>query len=220
MQLSKRLETCLEYTNGFVKLADIGTDHAMLPIAAVLRGYVYRALAIDNKYGPFLQARTNVRKYRVSDKVSVLLGEGLSKIDDETDVVVISGMGGEMIVKILQNGEHKNIKRFILQPNTNIPVVREALAELSYHIVDELVFKDGNKYYEVIVIERGKASLTPVEVEFGPLNCIQKPYYFVEKWTKEKNALTAIVNQINDDEERQKVEKRITLIEEVLDERK
>ncbi len=219
MQLSKRLETCLEYTRGFVRLADIGTDHAMLPIAAVLRGYVVQALAIDNKYGPFLQARTNVRKYRVTDQIHVLLGEGLAKIDDDVDVVVIAGMGGEMIAKILTMDPHKNVKRFILQPNTNIPAVRQVLADIHYHIVDELVFEDQGKLYEVIVIEPGHSILTLNDIEFGPINLATKPYYFIRKVQKERQALLQIVNQVENASDKQKIEERIQLLEEVSHER-
>ena len=74
MKISKRLSTCLKYTEGFNKLADIGTDHALLPINAVTLGYVSSAQAIDNKQGPFVIAYSNVLKYELNDKVEVILG--------------------------------------------------------------------------------------------------------------------------------------------------
>ena len=96
MKISKRLSTCLKYTEGFNKLADIGTDHALLPINAVTLGYVSSAQAIDNKQGPFVIAYSNVLKYELNDKVEVILGDGIKKIDSDVDCVVISGMGGSL----------------------------------------------------------------------------------------------------------------------------
>lgn len=219
MHLSKRLEACLKYTEGFVKLADIGTDHAMLPIVAVQRGNVVSALAIDNKFGPFLAARTNIIKYNVTDKVKVLLGDGLEKIDDETDVVVISGMGGELIVTILTSFSLRNVKRFILQSNNNVPLIRQLLSDIGFYIVDELVLEDQKKLYEVLVIEKGHQQLTPLEIEFGPINVIQKPYYFLKKITRELEHLTSIVGNIEQPEEKLRIENRIKVLQEVANER-
>jgi len=219
MHLSKRLEACLRYTEGFVKLADIGTDHAMLPIVAVQRGNVMSALAIDNKFGPYIQARTNSIKYQVIDKVKVILGDGLTKIDKETDVVVIGGMGGELVVKILQNGPLLNVKRFVLQPNNNVPLVRRYLQDINYHIVDELVLEDQNKIYEIVIVEKGTATLTEMEIEFGPVNLQQKPFYFIKKITQELEHLKRILPNIVAPPERQKVEQRIQQLEEVAYER-
>jgi len=219
MHLSKRLEACLQYTAGFVKLADIGTDHAMLPIVAVERGNVACALAIDNKFGPFVQARTNVLKYQVSEKVKVLLAEGLEKIDDETDVVVISGMGGELIVKILSDSTLRSVKRFVLQPNNNVPLVRKYIETIGFQLIDELVLEDQQKMYEILVVEKGSQTLTDKEIEFGPINLIQKPYYFIKKVQRELDHLQSILNNIEQPEERLKVESRIQLLQEVSHER-
>lgn len=219
MQLSKRLEACLQYTEGFVKLADIGTDHALLPIVAVQRGNVLNALAIDNKFGPYIQARTNILKYQVADKVKVLLGDGLEKIDDEVDVVVISGMGGELIMKILSSYPHKNIKRFILQPNNNVPFIRKQLELIQFQLVDELVLEDQGKIYELLVIEPGQMSLTEQEIEFGPVNLRQRPYHFIKKIMRELAHLSSILPNIEQPEERDKIERRIDMLQEVANER-
>ena len=69
MKLSKRLSLCAKYTKGFTNLADIGTDHAMLPIHAIRKGYVSKAQAIDNKQGPFVVAYGNIKDARLEDKI-------------------------------------------------------------------------------------------------------------------------------------------------------
>lgn len=216
MPLSKRLLACVRYTDGFIKLADIGTDHAQLPIHAVEQGYVYRALAIDNKEGPFVIAYSNVKKANLSDKITVIKGDGISKIDDEVDVVVISGMGGKLIASILENGPIRNVKRFILQPNIDSSIVRSTMNKLGYQVVDELVLQDGKKYYDVIVFEAGVEKLSSFECEFGPVNLKLKPYFFVEKIEKEKRNLNNILVKTETPSHRIAIEARLLLLEEAL----
>lgn len=216
MPLSKRLLSCVRYTDGFIKLADIGTDHAQLPIHAVEQGYVYRALAIDNKEGPFVIAYSNVKKANLSDKITVVKGDGINKIDNEVDVVVISGMGGKLIASILENDSHKNVKRFILQPNIDSSIVRSTMNKLGFQVVDELVLKDGRKYYDVIVCEKGIEELSSFECEFGSINLKLKPFYFVERIEKEHKNLTNILSKTETPSHRIAVQARLMLLEEAL----
>jgi len=216
MSLSKRLLACAQYTDGFMKLADIGTDHAQLPIHAVEQGYVYAALAIDNKEGPFVIAYSNVKKANLSHKITVIKGDGIDKIDDEVDVLVISGMGGKLISSILQKDSIRNIKRVILQPNIDSSIVRSTMNKLGFKIIDELVLKDAKKYYDVIVFEKGTQTLSTFECDFGPINLALKPFYFVEKIEKEKRNLTNILNKMEEPSHKFAVNARLMLLEEAL----
>ena len=216
MKLSKRLEACVNYTDGFLNLADIGTDHAQLPIAAIERGYVSKAQAIDNKHGPYVIAFSNVKKHDMTDKIDVVLGDGINKITTDTDVVVIAGMGGELIAKILLKDSTKNVKRFILQANNHASKIREILPQLHYKIVDELVLEDQNKIYEVIVIEPGETLLTDEEIEYGPLNLIYKPHFFIKKINQEIIQLDYILTQINDPKKIKIVTTKLSRLKEFL----
>jgi len=216
MSLSKRLLACAQYTDGFMKLADIGTDHAQLPIHAVEQGYVYTALAIDNKEGPFVIAYSNVKKANLSHNITVIKGDGIDKIDDEVDVLVISGMGGKLISSILQKDSLRNIKRVILQPNIDSSIVRSTMNKLGFKIIDELVLKDAKKYYDVIVFEKGTQTLSTFECDFGPINLALKPFYFVEKIEKEKRNLTNILNKMEEPSHKFAVNARLMLLEEAL----
>jgi len=216
MKLSRRLTLCAKYTDGFLNLADIGTDHALLPIVCVNNGYVLKAQAIDNKRGPFVIAYSNVKRHEKTDKITVKLSDGISEIDDDTDVVVIAGMGGDLISQILLKDDKKQVKRFILQPNKKTEDIRNILDEINYKIVDELVFEDQKKIYDIIVIEKGKTSLTENEILFGPVNMSRKPYYFVKRLTKEKDYLKLVIENIENDEEKIALVKRLKQIEEVL----
>ncbi len=214
LDLSKRLYACARYTDGFLELADIGTDHALLPIHAIKEGYVTKALAIDNKEGPFVIAYSNVKKRDLQDKITVIKGDGIEKITDTTDVVVIAGMGGRLIKEILTKHSTRNVKRFILQPNNEADKVREILSLINYRIVDELVMKENHKYYDILVIEQGPSNLTSFEVMFGPINLKQKPFYFIERLDKEITKLNKVIPNIPTDQQKVSVLARIKLLEE------
>lgn len=214
--LSKRLSCCLKYTEGFNKLADIGTDHAMLPIHAVLEGYVSNALAIDNKEGPFVIAYGSVLKHHLSDKISVVLSDGLEKIDQDVDVVVISGMGGVLISDILTAHPTRNVKRFVLQPNNEANIVRETITKIGFRIVDELVVHEGNKFYDIMVAEIGKANYSQKELLFGPINLTEKPFFFIKKLEKELEKLQSVIPNITTESRLAEIQEQIMLIKEVL----
>ena len=214
LDLSKRLFACARYTDGFNELADIGTDHAMLPIYAIREGYVSKALAIDNKEGPFVIAFSNVKKRNLQDKITVIKGDGIEKITDSTDVVVIAGMGGRLISDILTSHSTRNVKRFILQPNNEADKVREVLSDIHFKIIDELVLKDNHKYYDIIVVERGESTLTSFQIQFGPINLKQKPHFFIERLDKEIAKLNRILPNIPTDQHKMSVQARIMLLEE------
>jgi tRNA (adenine22-N1)-methyltransferase len=218
MRLSKRLEACLQYTTGFQKLADVGTDHAHLPIEAVLRGNVLTALAIDNKFGPFIQARTNIKKYNVESRVKALLGDGLEKIDNDVDVVVMSGMGGELIADILSSSDHKYVKRFILQANRNVPLLRRYMTTSNYRILDEIILEEQGKTYEILVFEKGKMELTEKEIEFGPIHLRTKPYYWVKHYQELLAHYEKVLLNVTDDSKKDEIKQAIQSIKEALHE--
>lgn len=215
IKLSLRLLTCARYTDGFINLADIGTDHALLPIHAIKEGYVLKAQAIDNKEGPYVIAFSNVKKQDLEEKIKVVKADGISKIDDDTDVCVIAGMGGFVVSDIITKDSIKNIKRFILQPNSDSKEVRLSLAKIGMKIIDELVIYDNKKYYDIIVAEHGEMKLTSFEAEFGPINLKQKPHFFQERIKKEMDKLEQVLTNMPKDQS-MSVRARIALLKEAL----
>lgn len=148
MRFSPRLKAILSLVEGKV-LADIGTDHGFLPIAACLENRVRRAVACDRMPGPLARAEANIRQYGLEDRIETRLGYGLEPLKpDEADCVVIAGMGGMNIVQILQ--EPITIKRLVLQPQRDIPLVRAALDEMGFKIFNELTTEDRGHTYTVL----------------------------------------------------------------------
>lgn len=216
MHLSKRLEVCVNFTDGFLNLADIGTDHAQLPIAAIQRGYVSKAQAIDNKYGPYVIAFSTVKKWEMEQKIKVILGDGLEKIDDDTDVCVIAGMGGDVIKDILTAHSTKNIKRLILQPNKDAHKIRAILKDINFKVIDELVLEEQNIIYNIIVLERGQQELTEDQIMYGPVNLREKPFYFKKKLNQEVIQTEFILSQKISDSDKQTLELKLKKLKELL----
>lgn len=216
MVLSKRLNTCLEYTKGFAKLADIGTDHAYLPIEAITKGYVNSALAIDNKEGPYVIALSNVLKKDLSSKIKVILGDGLNKIDSDVDVVVISGMGGKLISDIITKDDLKNIQRLVLQPNSDAFYIREVLSQIGFKIVDELYLSKNKKYFEILVLEKGIKEYNHLEIKYGPLNLVNKPYLFIKNINDQLSYLKKVLPNIVNKDKIIDIKQKINSFEEVL----
>lgn len=118
-ELSLRLQTCLDALHPLQSIADIGTDHAYLPCAGLLRGQLKRAIAADVGVGPLEAAKATISKYNLDDLIEARLGSGLSVIKPgEVEGVVIAGMGGKLITSILEADIPlaKSFNRLILQP--------------------------------------------------------------------------------------------------------
>ncbi|WP_444659935.1 class I SAM-dependent methyltransferase [Caproiciproducens sp. R2] len=148
--LGGRLQLCASMVRPGTALADIGTDHAYLPIWLAKQGLVSRAIAADIRPGPLQSAQQNIRRYRVEELVSTRLSDGLEAIFSvEADDIVIAGMGGEMMIRIIKNAPwlRDGEKRLILQPMTSIPQLREFLAQQGFAVLQEqAAVEDGHAY--------------------------------------------------------------------------
>jgi len=135
------------------KPADIGTDHAYIPIYLVQSGMCDTAVATDVNEGPLAKARRNIEKYRLSDRIDLRLGNGLEPIgDNECDVFIIAGMGGVVIAEILAASAEKarKAKALVLQPAYYDEVLREFLLQNGFCIETEALVRDDGRIYTVI----------------------------------------------------------------------
>lgn len=134
-------------------LADIGTDHAYLPVHLIENGVINTAIAADIGEGPAAAARRTVETAALSDRVTVRVGDGLSVIaPDEVTDIVIAGMGGETIVHILQNAPWTQHERYrlVLQPMTKTVELRAWLHEHGFTLEEEHLVRDGHHLYNVM----------------------------------------------------------------------
>ena len=152
-KLSPRLETVLGYVEGRV-LADIGTDHAHLPIAAIQRGLVEKAIACDCSPGPLQFAVAHVESYAFTHRIETRLGFGLRTLAvGEADCVVITGMGGMRILEILRDCPDvtASIPRLILGPQHDLLKVCDALPALGFTLADQKFVQEKHKNYHIVL---------------------------------------------------------------------
>lgn len=228
-QLSKRLETVGELIPINSRLADIGSDHAYLPVALMLQGKLSFAVAGEVVEGPFQSAKKQVAKTGLQDKIIVRLADGLAAIkpSDEIDAVSICGMGGSLIRDILEAGKTQQhlqgSERLVLQPNIGEPTLRRWLMNNEYTIIDETIVEENNKVYEIIVAEKtGTPSVySEKELLFGPILIKKQGAIFSKKWQRELEQRTAVLQQLakasgNHQEKSQQMTAERALIQEVL----
>lgn len=178
IKIDGRLLTAEEFVRAGARFADVGTDHAYLPIYLLKKGLIERAVASDVNRGPLLRADENIKKYGCEDKISTLLCDGLSGLSefDPTDIAIF-GMGGELIVRIIDEAPwvRQEGKRLILQPMTHPEKVREYLAERGFFTVGETLSLDRGKIYQTICAQYDGAprSLDKITLLLGEMN-IQK----------------------------------------------
>ncbi len=148
-----RLHSAVSYISRGAHVADIGTDHAYLPIYLVKEGIAQKALAADINQGPIDSARANIAAHGLSERIETLKTDGLHGVESfAPDHILIFGMGGELIVRILSEApwiQKKGIT-LILQPMSRAQILRAHLLESGFSIVGEtLTFED--RYYQTIV---------------------------------------------------------------------
>ncbi len=156
VKLTSRLAAVFELIEDNSAVADIGTDHAKLPAQLVLSGKSRFAIAADIRSGPLLKAKETVEKYNVQDKVSLVLSDGLENVDlSEITDIVIAGMGGEQIVKIIDACDINKIKKinFILQPMKDPEFLRRYLCENGFEICKERAVTDRKFVYCVMKVK-------------------------------------------------------------------
>lgn len=133
--------------------ADIGTDHALLPIYLIKKGITNRCIAADIVDGPLESARKNIKSAELDEQIDTIKSNGLEKVFTFTpETVVIAGMGGETIRNIIAECEYSKsgAPLFLLQPMTHCEVLREYLFKNGFSITCERVVREQNRYYVII----------------------------------------------------------------------
>lgn len=167
--LDKRLAVCASYVNKNSIAADIGTDHAYLPVYLIKNGISRFVYACDIKEGPLKAASLTVVQSGYADKISVVRSDGLDSVPlrGVTDVIV-AGMGGETIAEIIGRCDYlkENKVNLILQPMTRAHTLRRFLCISGFSIKAEAAVRSGEFCYTVI------------NAEYSPEQTKSDEYYF------------------------------------------
>ncbi len=173
--LDARLATAFDFVRPGAVLADIGTDHAYLPAALILADRAVSAIAADLNPGPLVHAAETIARYGLGDRITLRETDGLHGLEDAglTDILIF-GMGGELIVRIIEEAPFTRTPgiRLILQPMTKHAELRSWLAAQGFAICGERMAQAAGKIYQTICVEfTGQPyTLSPLEAEFGPCN--------------------------------------------------
>ena len=153
IKLSKRMKAVAAMVTSGGVLADVGTDHGYIPIALIQRQKIKSAIAMDINKGPLARAQDNIASARLGEYIQTRLSDGVAALGEgEADSILIAGMGGELVIHILSEGEKvcKAASELILQPQSDIRKVREYLRLHHYKIVDEDMICEDGKYYPMM----------------------------------------------------------------------
>lgn len=154
-ELGERLQACADFVRPGSRVADIGSDHALLPIWLLKTGRASSAIASDIARGPLAAAMLNASKYAIDSHLDIRLSAGLENYSvGEAEDIIIAGMGGEMILKIISDASWlKNTDiNLILQPMSMSDCLRCGLIEQGFDIVKERAVVENGKAYSIMLV--------------------------------------------------------------------
>ncbi len=228
IKLSKRMKAVAAMVTSGGVLADVGTDHGYIPIALIQRQKIKSAIAMDINKGPLARAQDNIASARLGDYIQTRLSDGVAALGEgEADSILIAGMGGELVIHILSEGEKvcKAASELILQPQSDIRKVREYLRLHHYKIVDEDMICEDGKYYpmmRVINVELDNAWMkmdeqTRVACDiYGPLLLRNGNPVLRRFLVRQHRQLTQILQTLQAQTLSEKIETRIAEVSEEL----
>lgn len=207
-------------TSGGV-LADVGTDHGYIPIVLVQKHKITGAIAMDINEGPLARAKEHIKDACLEPYIQTRLSDGVQALTEgEADSIVVAGMGGELILHILEEGEKvcRAAKEMILQPQSELQKVREYLRIKHYKIMDEDMVCEDGKYYpmmRVIPVEEddswskmNEESVTACDI-YGPL-LLRNGHPVLRRFlVKQHRQLTEIIQNLKKQQETPAIEERI-----------
>lgn len=189
--MTDRLNTIFLSLSPCEVFADVGCDHGYIAKAMLDSGKCQKAIISDISERCLEKAKTLLSEYIDSKKCYAVVSNGFSKTG-KCDLALIAGMGGEEIVSILLNAPSLPYK-LVLQPMKNPEKVRETAVSLGYKILSDRVFIAENKYYDLIVLEKGKDNLSNEEKEFGRTNLEEKGEAFIKRISDRINLLSRLI---------------------------
>lgn len=150
--------------------ADIGTDHAFLPCHLLRTGICQRMIAADVSPKALERARENLIRQHLIDRAEVVLADGLDAVTRPCGCISVMGMGGELMAHILRQGQDKlQDAVLVLGAHTELHLVRQAILDVGYHIVQEQLCKAAGRFYVFWRAEAGEAQLSAEDIRYGSL---------------------------------------------------
>ena len=173
-RLSNRLLKLAEFIVPGSFIADIGSDHCLLPIFLCEQNLIRGAFAVDNKEGPYNRMVKAIKDAGLENKISYSLSSGIEKLDPRCDTVVLAGMGGRLISEILTSHKErlKNVNDIVIDAHTDLYIVYETLTSLGYKIENGFFLMDKGKPYDIMRWKKAEKepSYSYMEKKYGYFN--------------------------------------------------
>ena len=178
--IDERLKSLTKYVNKNDRIIDIGCDHALLDIYLVKNNIVDKIIVSDVSRNALMQGIININKYNLSDKIYARCGNGLDVLNSNDDIntIIISGMGSNTIINILNNKYLNKINKLIIQSNKDYYLLRKEINKLGFIIYREEVIIVNNKLYINIVFVRGNKKYNIEEIKYGTKNMLYRELYY------------------------------------------
>ena len=205
VHLSKRMEALARMVTPGNRLCDVGCDHGFLPIYLVQQKLIPSAIAMDIGEGPLLAAKTHIAEAGLETVITTRRSDGLAQVsEDETDTILIAGMGGGIVIHILTEGRSvaRKVKELILQPQSDIPHFRRFLSQIGWKVVEEELILEDGKFYPMMKVVHGEkehiSEGTPYTLEewFGGLLLKRRHPVLKEYLERELRIRTDIVEKL------------------------
>lgn len=168
--LSDRLSAVADMVTKGNRVCDVGCDHGFVPIYLAAQGISPGIIAMDVNAGPLLAAKEHIAEFGLTDYIETRRSDGVeSLLAGEADTLICAGMGGRLMIRILEEGREKTkaMKELILQPQSDIQGMREYVREQGYIIADENIILEEGKYYPMMKVYTQPAAGTDAECSAG-----------------------------------------------------
>ena len=198
-RLSARLQAIAEMVEPGSYLADVGSDHALLPIHLIESGKISWAMGIENKIGPYLHMTQAIDEAGLHGRISASKSDGISVLRDGVNTLAICGMGGLLSCEILEKNKENlaQINTIILDPHRDLEAVRRRVTALGYHIDDETMVYEDRIYYTIIRFKKGapSAPYSFADCLFGPILRKKRGEVFVRWLENQKKTLSGLLDK-------------------------
>jgi tRNA (adenine22-N1)-methyltransferase len=200
--ITPRLKCIIDHTHG-VKIADIGTDHAYIPIYLIENNMAEHVIAGDICSGPVEIAQNNVNKHGLCDKIEIKLGSGLSVLKKgDADTVIIAGMGGQLISEIIDKDiDIARDVQLILQPMNAQYELRKYLHDNNFRITNEDIAVEGFKVYNIMTVENGAQDRFESDFEYQIPKYLINHRYFKNLYAKKHREFTKVIRGLKNSNE-------------------
>ena len=173
-RLSNRLLKLAEFIVPGSFIADIGSDHCLLPIFLCEQNLIKGAFAVENKEGPYNRMVKAIKDAGLEDKIAYSLSSGIEKLDPRCDTVVLAGMGGRLISEILTSHKERldNVQHILVDAHTDLDIVYETLTSLGYEIEMGHFLMDKGKPYDIMRWKKSEKEpqYSDIEKKYGYFN--------------------------------------------------